>query len=96
MAAVLKDKPADLTRIAQKNRGEFPLWETYRTIDGRRALEAHGGSEMPVWGDEFMEEDMSEKLFGKQAYRRAAEQEAESSVKDRILGLVLYIQSIQE
>jgi mono/diheme cytochrome c family protein len=50
MAPELVNKPIDLTQIAKKNNGKFPLWHVYQTIDGRRIPRAHGGPEMPVWG----------------------------------------------
>ena len=40
----LKSKPADLTVLAKKNNGVFPLNAIYETIDGRKSVSAHGTS----------------------------------------------------
>lgn len=53
MAAVLTKRPADLTRIAQRNGGTFPTELVAKVIDGRAPAKGHGGGEMPVWGDAF-------------------------------------------
>ncbi|MCP4203557.1 MAG: cytochrome c, partial [bacterium] len=50
MAELLKIVPADLTRLAARNDGEFPAQRIYQTIDGRQELASHGSREMPVWG----------------------------------------------
>jgi mono/diheme cytochrome c family protein len=52
-AAVLQPPPADLTRIAQRHGGHFPVAEITAYIDGRRGVRAHGSPEMPVWGERF-------------------------------------------
>jgi mono/diheme cytochrome c family protein len=51
VADLLKQPPPDLTRIAFRAGGAFPRDEVIRSIDGRRSVRAHGGSEMPVWGN---------------------------------------------
>ena len=51
MAPLLTVAPTDLTGIAARNDGDFPVFETVRRIDGRGLL-AHGGP-MPVWGEAF-------------------------------------------
>jgi mono/diheme cytochrome c family protein len=54
MAMSLKSKTADLTRIASRNKGEFPLARVQRIISGEERIEAgHGTREMPVWGPVF-------------------------------------------
>jgi mono/diheme cytochrome c family protein len=80
---LLKKVPADLTQLSKKNNGKFPFWQTYRMIDGREPIDAHGGRDMPIWGDRFREE-------------AGHQQGAESVVRGRILELVVYLQSIQE
>jgi mono/diheme cytochrome c family protein len=54
-AAVLQPPPADLTRIAQRRGGHFPVAEITAYIDGRRGVRAHGSQEMPIWGERFGE-----------------------------------------
>ena len=53
VAVFLKLRPADLTQIAKRNKGTFPAERIYQLIDGRQGVKAHGGSQMPVWGDAF-------------------------------------------
>ncbi len=52
MASVLLVQPADLTTLAARNDGEFPLVRVIMRIDGRDPLVSHG-SPMPVYGDYF-------------------------------------------
>jgi mono/diheme cytochrome c family protein len=81
IADQLRFAPADLTRIARRNRGRFPFDKVARIIDGREAVKGHGGTEMPVWGDVF---------------KSSAEGYDERKVKLRIEALVHYLASIQE
>ncbi len=50
----LKLKVPNLTLLAKKNHGIYPLDDVMATIDGRRLVRAHGDREMPVWGDRFL------------------------------------------
>ena len=52
----LKVKPADLTQLKKKNNGVFPLEKVMATINGKTRVEAHGESEVPVWGEIFVKE----------------------------------------
>jgi mono/diheme cytochrome c family protein len=81
LAGELTKKPADLTRLAERNGGEFPFWRVYTTIDGRELSGAHGTREMPVWGFFWKYEDPE---FSSDTYTRG-----------RILELMLYLRSIQ-
>jgi mono/diheme cytochrome c family protein len=56
VADSLQKAPADLTRIAARASGTFKERDVMATIDGRRAVAAHGPREMPVWGEVFDEE----------------------------------------
>jgi len=42
----------DLTSIAKRNGGVFPVDRVMMNIDGRAMPRAHGTSEMPIWGNE--------------------------------------------
>lgn len=53
LAAMLKDKPADLTVVYKKFNGVFPFMMVVDTIDRGTPLTAHGGGEMPIWGEAF-------------------------------------------
>lgn len=52
MAPTLTIQPTDLTQLAAREGGVFPLLRVVRRIDGRDPLVAHG-SPMPVWGEFF-------------------------------------------
>lgn len=54
VAAVLKTKPTDLTRLAQRSGGAFPGDRVRALVTGTgRSLPSHGTAEMPVWGPLF-------------------------------------------
>ena len=54
MALSLKSKMPDLTRIAARSQGKFPLARVQRIISGEEQMETgHGTREMPVWGPVF-------------------------------------------
>lgn len=54
VAAALKARPSDLTRLASRNNGSFPADRVSAFVTGTgRALPAHGTAEMPVWGPTF-------------------------------------------
>jgi len=84
MAEKLATRPADLTQINKRNGGQFPFWRIYKFIDGRRELEEQESRVMPIWGDAFFKEAGSDNP------------EAENLVRERILRLVQYLQSIQK
>jgi mono/diheme cytochrome c family protein len=54
--SLMRPLPADLTTLAARHGGEFPMEQVVRTIDGRQALHAHGAPTMPVWGEVLSEE----------------------------------------
>lgn len=82
VAADLATPPANLTQLAAKNNGTFPVDSVYQTIDGRADVEAHGPREMPVWGNIWSES--------------GDEPIPQEVVEQRINELVEYIRSIQE
>jgi mono/diheme cytochrome c family protein len=53
LADSLKFHPADLTRLARRNGGEYPTETIRRIVDGRDPVEGRGGPDMPIWGDAF-------------------------------------------
>ncbi len=63
MAIALKDSPADLTHIAARNGGTFPVTRLRRVISGEEVVSAgHGTREMPVWGPIFSQVDRDQDL----------------------------------
>ncbi len=85
MARYLLIKPADLTQLSKKSKGEFPFWRTYWTIDGRQEVKGHGSRAMPIWGNRFRLEEGPESPA---AWIDLA--------RGRIWQLVVFLQSIQE
>lgn len=64
VAADLLTRPADLTLLATRAEGAFLAAIIQRIIDGRdRYIKAHGSIEMPVWGDAFKREGLSEEAI---------------------------------
>jgi mono/diheme cytochrome c family protein len=59
LAAELKTRPADLTTLAKRNGGVFPLSAVYETIDGRKPIASHGSRDMPIWGQRFAPSPLS-------------------------------------
>ncbi len=49
MASLLTVRPPDLTELALRNGGEFPLARVVQRIDGTTEVRAHGGP-MPMFG----------------------------------------------
>jgi mono/diheme cytochrome c family protein len=81
-APALQPPPADLTRIAQRRGGHFPVAEITAYIDGRTVLPAHGSREMPIWGERFGEMGGGGSV-------------GEEVVRGNLLILIEYLQSIQ-
>ena len=57
LAGNLRYHPPDLTLLARRNGGSYPLEKVARIVDGREPLKGHGGPDMPVWGDAFKSAD---------------------------------------
>lgn len=82
----LKRSPPDLTTLAKRNGGVFPISHVYSTIDGAEA--SHGSREMPIWGSRYRLQtpyDYVDREYNPATYVRA-----------RILSLVDYLYRIQE
>jgi len=62
VAAALKTTPADLTRIAIRNKGIFPAGRVRQFVTSGGDVAAHGTSAMPVWGPTFRALDLSDTL----------------------------------
>jgi mono/diheme cytochrome c family protein len=79
-ASSLKKAPPDLTRIAQRNGGQFPAIQIQKIISGEdTAISAHGSREMPIWGP----------VFGQIAWDQ-------DLGKVRVYNLSKYIESLQK
>jgi hypothetical protein len=65
MARILKTPVPDLTKIAKRNGGAFPLERVENIIAGTESGGlGHGTRQMPVWGPLFSE-IMSDRDYGK-------------------------------
>lgn len=84
VAPLVKIGVPDLTRIAQREGGEFPAADVHRTIDGRFEHPAHGPRDMPVWGWQF---------YNSTTDNDARERAKVDAMIDR---LVEYLRSIQK
>ena len=85
LAEELMTRPADLTVLSKKNKGVFPYHRVFAVIDGRYIVPGHGTREMPVWGRQFLEEDV--KVFGPSG--------GEIVTTERIHELAGYLESLQ-
>jgi mono/diheme cytochrome c family protein len=81
---VVNVKPKDLTLLAKKNGGVFPFQQVEDSIDGRRGIPSHKRFDMPFWGVTFQEP-------GKEFTP-----ESEAKAKQRIDGIVRFIQTVQQ
>ena len=84
----LKVAPPDLTVLAKKNNGVFPVSRVHEIIDGREALLTHGTREMPIWGFRYSLEQPPT-LFNPEAVV------PEAVVRARILSIIDYLNRIQ-
>ena len=87
VAQFLNVPPPNLTTIAARNDGEFPMLQVIQTIDGRNIIGPHGGA-MPMWGAVFSG-DMGETM---QTYGYGTVLEA----RGRLMSLAMYLESIQQ
>ncbi len=84
--AAMFDKPVpDLTGLAARNDGVFPMIDVIHTIDGRAVVRAHGDP-MPVFGSRFEADEAKQDV----------PYPSEAVVRMRVLELALYLQSIQK
>ena len=58
-AAFLKTWPPDLTKMAERNKGKYPEVKVKETLLFGISSQAHGTSDMPVWGRLFRMEDQN-------------------------------------
>ena len=84
LAPLLTVSVPDLTGLAARNDGVFPMLDVVHTIDGRAGRQAHGGP-MPVWGV----------VFSDPPGFRLDDQGALLEARGRIMALTLWLESIQ-
>ena len=79
-ASELKTAPSDLTTLAKRHAGKFPEDYVAGVVRLGKPVEAHGSSDMPVWGPVFLVRD----------------QFNEAAVRRRIKNLCAYLATLQE
>ena len=84
-AEQLKGGLPDLTTMAKRNGGVFPVTKTYETIEG--AGKGHGTRDMPVWGLDYTIQ--ADQLMPELPYNQAV------YVRTRIMALLEYLNQIQ-
>jgi mono/diheme cytochrome c family protein len=84
----LNTRVADLTTLAKKNGGVFPVQHIYEVIDGRQIFPAHGTREMPIWGSRYHAE-------ARGAYFFDSPYDEETYIRTRIIWLVDYLNRLQ-
>jgi len=73
MAKGLKSKPTDLTQIAARSGGVFPMKPVQAIISGETEISgSHGTRQMPVWGPIFSQIAWDEDLGKLRIYNLAA------------------------
>ena len=92
LSTQLNVSPADLTTLAKKNNGVFPVMHVYEVIDGRQPIPSHGTRVMPIWGSRYT----SEQIQTQQALRNRPYYDPEATVRIRILSIIDYLDRIQE
>jgi len=95
VSKVLKKSPANLTILAKKNNGVFPLNALYEIVDGRQSIDGHGTREMPIWGYRFTPPERLNLKLGDD-YIFLPPGSAEPVIHSRILAVLDYLNRIQE
>jgi mono/diheme cytochrome c family protein len=82
---LLKRSPPDLTTLARRNGGLFPVSKAYDVIEG--AGPGHGGRDMPIWGKDYSTRAAD--------YYIDVPYDREAFVRGRILALIEYLNRLQ-
>jgi mono/diheme cytochrome c family protein len=83
----------NLSTLAKRNGGVFPVVRVYGTIDGREQIAAHGSRDMPIWGPRYGSQ-IGQGFFGEGTYDDIRSSR-EALVRTRILLLTEYIYRLQ-
>ena len=88
-AALIQTIPVpNLTELAKRNKGVFPVARVYEVIDGTQIPKAHGTQFMPIWGREYM-------VQAGESYYDDFRADRAVFVRARILALTDYISRLQ-
>jgi len=77
----------DITTLAKRNGGVFPVTRVYNVIDGREEVKTHGSRAMPIWGTHLSVS--AAPRYDDYAYN------PEAAVRGRILSLIDYLYRLQ-
>lgn len=87
-AGIIDTKVSDLTTLAKRNGGVFPVARVHEIIDGRQAVKAHGTRDMPIWGSDYVSK-------ASENYQYDGAWDPESYVRARIVAVSDYIYRFQ-
>ena len=82
----LKIPSTDLTQLAKKNGGVFPVAHVLAGLDGRSQVQAHGPRDMPIYGEVYLAEGPKD----------TTAKEREPFVDARIRALISYLETLQQ
>ena len=82
---LLKRSPPDLTTMAKRNGGVFPVAKSYEMIEG--AGPGHGTRDMPIWGMDYSVKAAD--------YYMDVPYDREAFVRGRILSVIEYMHRLQ-
>lgn len=91
----LKVAPADLTVLAKKNNGVFPVNAVYETIYGIRRIIAHGPPDMPIWGYRYYARNTAPDSNKPDRYIDPSS-DPDGIARTRLLAVVDYLHRIQQ
>ena len=80
---------ADLTQLAKRNGGVFPIYKVTQTIDGRNVVKAHGPRDMPIWGDDYLASARKSAATSESPF------DAEAMVTYKVYALAEYVYRLQ-
>lgn len=83
--------PSDLTTIAKRNGGVFPVQRMTEIIDGRQPIDSHGLREMPIWGVRYSADAPYYYLGGE----LPGPYETDAFVRARVATLIDYLNRLQ-
>jgi mono/diheme cytochrome c family protein len=70
-APALKAAPTDLTVMAKRNGGKFPIYSVLKVLESGMEVTAHGSTEMPIWGTLFQSLNSSDSTVKLRMYNLA-------------------------
>jgi mono/diheme cytochrome c family protein len=89
-AKLLVKPPSDLTTLSEYNGGKFPLVRVFEQIDGRLEVAVHGSRDMPVWGDRY-----KRNVISQLPTNSISDDMANWLARRRILELIEYLMTLQ-